>query len=128
MKEFAIRIVEKIEERAMHVVIEPDDMTRYKFLISDIKGPFDAGNLRIASVNGPKFVGYIYRKNSIRQFAMKHAGQCHDTHFKELSEDPYIGYMIGHSDCNPWTAVAAIMAADSVLNVWEKSQVGVLEI
>jgi len=73
-------------------------------------------------------VGYIYKKSSIRRFAQEHAGQSHETHFDELREDPYVGYIVGHSDCNPWTAVAAIMAADSVLNVWEKSQVQALEV
>ena len=99
------------------IEIEPGDMTRYSFIVSDYNIDYV---MIIGSGRGPKFEGYGYRKDSIK-FSMERfdikIDESYRSYIREnkILDDPYIEYIVDHSFCNPWTAIAAILCANEFL-------------
>ena len=99
------------------IEIKPGDMTRYSFLISN----YNLDYVIIAgSGKGAKFAGYEYRKDSIKNFIKKFDIKIDESYRSyiqknKILDDHYIRYIVNHSFCNPWTAVAAIICASELL-------------
>ena len=55
-------------------------------------------------------------QNFITEFDIK-IGESYQSYIEKnkILDDPYIGYIIDHSFCNPWTALAAIICANEFL-------------
>jgi len=104
------------------VLLEPGDGTKYEFAVT----PRHKGLVHIVSLGGVKFPGYNYRRSEILEFVARYpeiysAGyrECQDVvHRIDPMPDYFLGYMRepGHSPCNPWTGLAAIGAAASILD------------
>jgi len=132
MEQFANGVRVCTGEQAMFIELEPGDQTKYRFLISDVVHPIpERAFVRIASVDGPRFDGYLYHKEDIRNYAFRHAGQTKDYSLgkrEKMLDDDYLSYVMAHSRCDRCTAVAAMMAGDYVLNIWKKSNAELLEV
>ena len=102
--------------------IEPDDGTRYEFIVAPdaTEDGMHSNNIFIASVLPEvPFAGYRYLVGSILEYQYVHfpdqffIPQNNHVVYRPHSGsvlNPYIEYMMEHSRCSPWTAVAAIMA------------------
>lgn len=113
------------------ILSEPGDATRYEFVVSTLPDRNDA--LFIASVargqGCPRFVGYTYNIDSLLAFRKDWAevfdqdgtGRYRDT-VRRLDSHHLIGYAASHSDANPWTALAALMAGARVAEVLTATQ------
>ena len=89
----------------MRIILEPGDMTRYEFLIEKGWGE----TLIIAGC--PRFDLYAYSEADVFQLYSLFP----DLEDREASHDSLFSsgifqYIIGHSNCNPWTARAAVIA------------------
>lgn len=106
-----LRMVQS-EFKAYIVIIEPGDMTKYQFCIIYK----EKGRILVASISGPRFDGYDYSLSEIIEY-------INNTHEKRCEEsiNSYIQYIVDHSNCNPWTAVAMCKA------VYELNKNGLLE-
>ena len=106
---------------AEHVMDQPGDGTRYDFIVTDVP---EMNQVIIAGTGkGAKFKGYTYRKASIISFLLEFPDVLindRDTYRDKVGEimpdrhfPPFVGYICDdkHSDCNPWTALAAMRAA-----------------
>ena len=99
------------------IEIEPGDKTRYSFIISDYNIDYV---MIIGSGRGAKFAGYGYRKDSIKNFIEKFDIKIDESYRSYIQEnkildDPYVEYIVNHSFCTPWTALAAIICANEFL-------------
>jgi hypothetical protein len=105
------------------VELEPGDLTRYRFLITENPDNNDNYNnenyIGISSHwDGPRFESYTYRKLAIVDF-FKEVGEPPIDSEKyqnwanhEVMNHPYLRYVISHSgDCNPYTALAGLICA-----------------
>jgi len=113
-------IIKKID--CNFVELEPGDLTKYRFLITE-NPYYNDSYIGIAShYVSPRFESYLYKKSSIVDF------------FKEVGEPPvdkkeyqnwatyevmnhsYLKYVISHSgDCNPYTALAGLICAYMII-------------
>lgn len=103
----------KIE--AFEIIDEPGDATHYEFIIALAK---DRHFIFISrGENGAKFESYTYRIDSIENFVKDYPilieALDESEYQKKVAssmDDPFIGYIASHSNCNPWTAIAAVRA------------------
>lgn len=96
----------------MRIELEPGDATRYVFLIEESG---DKDYLFVAGA--PRFDLYEYNKNDVAAFYKKHPTFTVDLSNLEFLDDGYIQYMVQHSNCNPWTARAAIIAMKKFIEI-----------
>lgn len=108
--------------RAYYVMCEPGDSTHYEFILTESIKNLDY--IIIAKgEDGAPFSTYAYREDSIRQFMAEYpgiTGWLESEYQQKVDENlilknPFIGYIAGHSQCNVWTALAAIVVAYSFL-------------
>lgn len=97
--------------RTIHVELSPGDMTRYEFLISDL-----GKNIAVTCLNSFRFDGYFYDLGSVEDFFLRNGNpppekESYRSWAGPLLSDPYVSYMVTHSSCNPWTAIAALICA-----------------
>lgn len=89
----------------MHIVLEPGDMTKYTFLIEP------SPNKGYLFVSGsPRFDLYEYRYELVEEFYARRLGFEEDLTDLDFMDDNFVLYIVHHSNCNPWTARAAIIA------------------
>ncbi len=115
------------------VELQPGDGTRYSFTIG--RDEYISPYLRIAGTGeGAEFKGYLFDEESINQhfldcsewyddpaIAVKGAYQVVVRYLlgRINQEAHYIEYIVEHTQCNPWTAVAAMLAAKFALESWD---------
>jgi hypothetical protein len=103
--------------KSKFVILEPGDMTRYQFVISESPDE-DPDFILIANAgDSPKFDSYLYRRASIKGFfnevgkppkLKKDYSKWADK--KEVMDNPFLDYVISHSgNCNPFTAIAGLI-------------------
>ncbi len=101
--------------------IEPGDGTLYEFYVMNSVGYDLHGLVPACVVQGVPFNAYAYHQESVMQFIKDHPTFEYDDEFLMLPSkhapggqmiDPFLGYIMGHSNCSVWTAVAAIMAME----------------
>lgn len=105
--------------------IEPGDGTRYEFLIAEV----EPGKLRIAAVGGARFEGYAYAVDGMRRFAARYGDALTADDYQSAIrdsgalDDPLVEYAAeqAHSNCNRWTAVAALRCAVAHMGVDAKA-------
>lgn len=108
-------------KECVYVEDEPGDGTHYEFAILDE----DENYLLIMMGRiGAKFASYGYRKDSLRDLKSRYPVLLKNIGIKSYQNEiidsgflseKFLGYMGDHSDCNVWTAVAAVRAALMVL-------------
>lgn len=104
---------------SVYVDMQPGDLTWYRFTI--VQHPRNPDQVLIASAEGPSFTGYTYNKSSIEAWATEFGPlppkDEYETWFQKAAEEGrhYVGYVMSHSKCDNWTAVAAIMSAAQAL-------------
>ena len=109
-----------IDSRGMVIELQPGDGSRYKFAV--VK---EQDQLLIASVLGVGncFRGYSYNISSIQDFFTRfpelgdfdnYAGTDFDyqgyVNKEKVFNDHYLNYVVEHSSCGKWTALAGILA------------------
>ena len=94
-------------ERARHIPgdavvagFEPGDGTHYEFMWMRAQ----TGFVRVAGT--PDLRMYEYNIESIKRCYEEHRDLVGTKAFPV--EEPYIGYVVEHSKCNPWTAWAMV--------------------
>lgn len=100
---------------AMYYHIEPGDGTRYEFVVT----PYRDGKCLycLSTSGGAKFTSSIYQIAEVQQYIDSHPKWDHRdivTIGKMgggiLTPDAMVYHIMIESNCNPWTAVAALMA------------------
>jgi len=115
--------VEAASTLALAMRIQPGDGTAYEFLVSRSTYYFPKDYILIAKGgDGPEFGGYPYQITSIQQFMLEHRlfWQDYESYEKYVDDNKildasYVGYVVGHSKCDRWTALAAIIAGFTFL-------------
>ena len=111
-----------------HIVFEPGDKTRYKFIISeDVENKKDYIFIT-GGDNTVPFKGYTFKKQIISKLFSEYGDppKAPTKYQKWVQEtgiinDSYISYVRSHSgDCNQWTALAAVICCYYYLRGWLK--------
>lgn len=92
--------------------IEPGDGTKYNFVITNIS---PKNNVICSGISPTKFVGYYYHIDSIREFFDRHIIDMGYNEWVYNLNDPFIGYIMDHSDCNKYAAMAFLLCAKELL-------------
>lgn len=96
--------------RTLHVELSPGDATRYEFLVSDL-----GKSIAVTCLNSFRFDGYFYDMGSVEDFFIRNGNPPDYDDYcewgRQLLSDFYIEYVCGHSNCNPWSALAALICA-----------------
>ena len=93
--------------------IEPGDMTKYKFIIT--RNVNKKNEVLISSIYPTKFLGYSYSLDSVKEFFERnHIDKEYNEWVCDIYE-PFIGYIMDHSNCDRYAAVAALMCAKELL-------------
>ena len=113
-------------QAAFRVDVQPGDKTWYRFILTD--GSNEVGTKNgdgrravtiVAGPDGPRFDAYPYWHESILDALREYEGLDAETIMRGYHEGHprwhYLGYICEHSNCNPWTALAALRAAGFVL-------------
>jgi hypothetical protein len=104
---------------ALVVRMEPGDGTRYSFVVWANNG--SRTKLMCAGTgDGAHFDGYEYSLSGVCRTIDEcgqpgHVGHDSAGTYRAWAEhvmrtQEWLGYIVGHSNCNPWTAVAAMLA------------------
>lgn len=102
---------------AKYYILEPGDMTKYKFVISWDPGSVEKKYLFISSGdNAPPFKGYIFMKDEIILYfdrvSIPPEKREYRNWLNNAVKDKYISYVQSHAgNINPCTAVAALICA-----------------
>lgn len=103
--------------RAVYYHIEPGDGTRYEFIVT----PYRDGEYLycLSTGEGASFSSALYRIDEVQKYIDEHpkwdykdAGDTlgYDVDGGKSTFDRMVAYITSESACNPWTAVAALMA------------------
>jgi hypothetical protein len=99
------------EVRAYIFELQPGDMTKYKFIISN-----NSDDVIIVGFNPTKFDGYTYHKESIERFFVENiVDQENYSQWVQDLNDSFIEYIEDHSNCTKYVAVAALICAKNLL-------------
>ena len=105
----------------MWIRLEPGDGTRYEFVI--VWDPTAPGYLLImATGGGAEFHSYGFESGELKRFGDKFPEwlEADTESYRRVAANTIpatdlVSYMVGKAQCNPWTALAAIRAANIYL-------------
>lgn len=101
-------------EQTMMLTIQPGDLTKYTFAITRVRYNKDYVIISEVGCSGMAFTSYEYSIDQIMMFFKTYGTPKNKETYSKWAEPllkvDMAGYVTEHSSCNPWTAIAAMLA------------------